>query len=93
MSLQATRWALARENVTPLEKLALVVLADCADWNFQCWPTGEALAGRVGVARNRLTTLLRRLESADLIRRKARLSERGRPIGDMFVLNVEGDGA
>lgn len=54
------------------EKLALLCLCDHANDDGQCWPSIERMTQRCGVHRATVFRILRRLESAGLIRRENR---------------------
>ena len=90
MSFSAMQWALSREKITPLEKLTLVVLADLASWDLQCWPTRAQLARRLGVGSNSVTTALRSLERAELIKQTCRPAPGARRCKTSISLLIDG---
>ena len=67
MSLDATRWAWEQKNITPLEKLLLLSLADRAGESHEAWPSWSRLMADTGAARNTIHKCLLALQEKGLI--------------------------
>lgn len=67
MSLNATRWAWAQQDLTPSEKLTLLALADRANDAGNAWPSWADIAARTGLGRSSIARSLAKLKELGLI--------------------------
>ncbi|WP_257294847.1 helix-turn-helix domain-containing protein [Endozoicomonas sp. YOMI1] len=65
------------ENLTPTQRLLLIVLASFANSEGECWPSQKRLGKLVGVSRPRVCDCLKTLEEEKLIESSFRQSETG----------------
>jgi hypothetical protein len=76
MSIPAIKWAI-EQNVTPAgAKLLLIVLADYANKENQCWPSKVQLAANCSMSKSTVCKYLRDLQQANLVSVERRLDER-----------------
>lgn len=93
MSFKATAWAIKQNYVGGLQKLVLVVLADCMNEKTgQCNPSVTTITDMAGIAKSTVKKILKELETAGLISRSLVYSnsKAGREcVGCLYGLNIE----
>ena len=91
MSHAATNWALKQRGLRPVEKLALIHLADCHNGQTgDCFPSQQMLADQCEVSRATMNRVLSSLEEAGLISRRQRVnSETKRQESTLYVLHLD----
>lgn len=72
MSAKLIGWAIRMKEVSAIEKLVLIILADRSDKQGWSYYSQETIGEKCGVTRKTVRTALQRLESAGLIRRLGR---------------------
>lgn len=92
MSHRATNWAFDQRGLKPSAKVVLLVLADCHNPEYGCFPTQAFLADACEMNRDTVNVQLALLEERGLIRRVRSIdpvSKRQRPT--RYKLAFEGD--
>lgn len=90
MSVQSITAALAVQGVTSSEKLLLIVLANYADHNMQCWPSHSRLAHDTCLSQRNILRIFASLEAKGYLTRKARYRKNVRT-SDMISIHIGGD--
>jgi hypothetical protein len=85
MSLLAMSWAL-KSNTPPTQKLILVVLADHANTEGECFPSIASLAAAVGIGRRSIARHLASMEQRGLIKRVTRTRPDGSQTSNTYRL-------
>jgi len=85
MSIRAVAWALSALCPTPLAKLVLIKLADCANEEGECWPSQARIAADCGVTRKTVNYQLKVLAEADLLRAEQRVGKHGKQANHYFL--------
>jgi biotin operon repressor len=68
MSVRAVAWAFNQDDLSPIDKLVLVAIADMAnDETGICWPSQAFLADRCGICRQRVNQALATLRDKGLV--------------------------
>lgn len=81
MSLDATRWAWAQQDLPPFEKLTLLCLANRANSLGCCWPARSLIATDTGLSRATVTRTLKALRDRELIKPAGtRPAKQGKPV-------------
>ena len=97
MSLKAMSWALHTKTliiddseieVTPTQKLILVVLGDHADIEGRCFPSHNRLSLLVGIGVQAIRKNLARLESGGLLVREIRFRPDGSQTSNSYKLQI-----
>ncbi|MCY4419831.1 MAG: helix-turn-helix domain-containing protein [Gammaproteobacteria bacterium] len=89
MSLTASEWAL-RQNLGPVPKFVLVVLADAANDQNICWPRISTVANRVGVSRRTVQRAIQYLVQRGLVTVVPRNRNDGSSSSNLYRLMVGG---
>jgi hypothetical protein len=90
VSHRAVSWALAQRGLRPATKMVLIVLADRANGQGQCWPSRETIAEEAGVVSlNTVDDHLQVLVDVGLVIKEQRKTAAGRPTSFMFTLNLD----
>lgn len=89
MSVQAITGALSIKDVSPSEKLLLIVLSNYADEEGKCWPSQSRLARDTCMSKRTIIRLFATLELKGLLSRKARFRKNARTT-DMILLTFGG---
>ena len=90
MSFDCVAWAFNIGNITPVQKLLLLTLANYADEDGKCWPSQRKLCGITGAARRTVQRGLLSLEELGLVQREKRTDNAGHQKSDVFRLALEG---
>ena len=90
MSLTASEWAL-RQDLGPVPKFVLVVLADAADDKGVCWPRISTVANKVGVSRRTVQRAIQYLVQRGLVTVVPRNRDDGSSSSNLYRLMVGGD--
>ena len=90
MSLTASEWAL-RQDLGPVPKFVLVVLADAANDQNICWPRISTVANRVGVSRRTVQRAIQYLVQRGLVTVVPRNRNDGSSSSNLYRLMVGGD--
>jgi hypothetical protein len=91
MSVQAITRALALRNVSPTEKLLLLVLANYADESFECWPSQRTLAADTCMTDRGVRKILAALEERRFIKRYEQRRKDGYRASDLIQIDFEAD--
>ena len=83
MSFEATQWAWG-QNLTPMQKLVLLSLADRAGKDAVCYPSVQRLEENTGMNRKTIMESIKALESFSLL-----TVNRGLGRGNIYTLNLE----
>ena len=86
MSVQAMAWALDVRDLSPSEKLVLIVLGNFADAAGSAWPSQKTLADMTCLTDRTIRSALASLEEKGLIVRTQRVREDGSRRSDMIAL-------
>ena len=76
MSIAVSKWAL-RQDLKPVPKFVLVVLADAANDQGICWPCVATIAGAVGVSKRTVQRAIQLLINRELITAEQRYRSDG----------------
>ena len=88
MSNAAKNWAF-RQNLKPIPKLVLVVLADAANDQGICWPSITTLAGKVGVTPRTVQRAIQLIVHRDLITVEQRYRSDGSCSSNLYRLSLD----
>ena len=86
MSIQAINAALDVHDIGPTRKWLLIVLANYANTDCQCWPSQETLAEDTELSERTIITALKELEVGGLIQREQRRDKGGHRLSDLITL-------
>ena len=86
MSIQASNAALDVHDIGPTRKWLLIVLANYANTDCQCWPSQETLAEDTELSERTIITALKELEVGGLIQREQRRDKGGHRLSDLITL-------
>lgn len=89
MSVQAITSALIIQGVRDTEKLLLIVLANYADENMQCWPSQERLAKDTCMSVRSVGRCFAGLEKVGYVERHQRRRDDGFRASDLIVLRLD----
>lgn len=92
MSVKYLAWALDLEQVDATHKMVLVVLANRANDDGECWPGQASIARQASMSESSVRRKLSALERAGYIRRDHRPGSGGGRATDMYVLDLEATG-
>lgn len=87
MSIAALNWAW-RQELPPMEKLALVAIADFADGTGSCFPGQGRLVYMTGMSQATLKRAIAAMEAAGLLSRERRTDKRGHRTSDRYQLHM-----
>ena len=87
MSIAALNWAW-RQELPPMEKLALVAIADFADGTGSCFPGQGRLVDMTGMSQATLKRAIAAMEAAGLLSRERRTDKRGHRTSDRYQLHM-----
>ena len=87
MSITAREWAL-RQELAPVHKFVLVVLADAADDQGLCWPRVSTVAEKVGVSTRTVQRAVQHLAKRKLITVEPRLRSDGSSSSNLYRLRL-----
>jgi len=85
MSNRAIDWALSQEIKSP-EKCVLLVLANRANHQFQCWPSHRDIIFQSGYGETTVKNALKRLRRKKLIRWQHRPTPKGGLSSNLYTL-------
>ena len=88
MSITAREWAL-RQELAPVHKFVLVVLADAADDQGVCWPRVSTVAEKVGVSTRTVQRAVQHLAKHKLITVEPRLRSDGSSSSNLYRLRLK----
>ena len=88
MSAKAVFWALEQRHLKPTDKLVLIVLANFANENNECWPSYQRIARDAVISRRTAIEILKRLESLGVVAFKQRRNDEGRQNSNVFKLQI-----
>ena len=88
MSIEALNWAW-RQELPPMEKLALVAIADFADGTGSCFPGQGRLVAMTGMSQATLKRSITSMEDAGLLSRERRTDKRGHRTTDRYQLHMK----
>ena len=88
MSITAREWAL-RQELAPVHKFVLVVLADAADDQGICWPRISTVAEKVGVSTRTVQRAVQHLVKHKLITVEPRLRSDGSSSSNRYRLRLK----
>jgi hypothetical protein len=89
MSIAARDWAL-RQDLKPVPKFVLVVLADAANDQGVCWPRVSTIARKVGVTSRTVQRAIQLLIRRELITAEQRYRSDGSCSSNLYRLSLEG---
>lgn len=89
MSIAARDWAL-RQDLKPVPKFVLVVLADAANDQGVCWPSVATIARKVGVSSRTVQRAIQLLIYRELITAEQRYRSDGSCSSNLYRLSLEG---
>ena len=89
MSIAARDWAL-RQDLKPVPKFVLVVLADAANDQGVCWPRVSTIARKVGVSSRTVQRAIQLLICRELITAEQRYRSDGSCSSNLYRLSLEG---
>ena len=87
MSIAALNWAW-RQKLPPMEKLALVAIADFADGTGSCFPGQGRLVDMTGMSQATLKRSIAAMETAGILSRERRTDKRGHRTSDRYQLHM-----
>ena len=87
MSFKALAWAIDQDVGNPARKLILILLADHANHEHQCFPSQKRLSKVVGISTRQVRTHLKHLEENGFICRVPRFFK-GRYTSDLYILPI-----
>ena len=92
MSMKALLWSIAQQDLTPAEKLTLIILADRynVDSN-ECWPSKSRIAKDTGLSEATLKRTINSLIDKGLISREERADSKGRKISNVYTFHIPKD--
>ena len=88
MSMQAIAAAFGVTDIGANRKFILVMLANYADSDGQCWPSQEMLGAATELTDRTVRTALKELEEKGLIARQHRCGAGGVRISDLITLLI-----
>jgi hypothetical protein len=88
MSVEAIAWAFKKQIGDSIAKLILLALADYANDDGACWPTGDTLAAKAECSRRSLYNKFEELEQRGLLRKIQRRDSEGDLASNIYILNV-----
>jgi hypothetical protein len=89
VSIAVSKWAL-RQNLKPVPKFVLVVLADAANDQGICWPCVATIAGKVGVSKRTVQRAIQLLINRELITAEQRYRSDGSCSSNRYRLLLDG---
>jgi DNA-binding transcriptional MocR family regulator len=89
VSIAARDWAL-RQDLKPVPKFVLVVLADAANAQGVCWPSVATIARKVGVSSRTVQRAIQLLTSRELITAEQRYRSDGSCSSNLKNLRIFG---
>lgn len=87
MSFQAMTWAMAQTPGNYTEKYILLIVANYANDNGQCWPSNATLARQTMCSETTVKTALRSLAAQELISITPRIQD-GQQLSNMITLHM-----
>ena len=88
MSMKAVVWALHQPDLTPSQKIVLLMLSDRHNPDMGCFPSTRKLAADCNMSTSSVFTHLSALELRGLIKRKGRARENGQQTSNEYDLNM-----
>jgi len=88
MSMKAVVWALHQPDLTPSQKIVLLMLSDRHNPDMGCFPSTKKLAADCNMSTSSVFTHLSALELRGLIKRKGRARENGQQTSNEYDLNM-----
>jgi len=89
VSITASEWAL-RQDLGPVPKFVLVVLADAANDQNVCWPRISTIAKRAGVSPRTVQRAIKYLVQRKLVTVEQRYRDDGSNSSNLYRLTLEG---
>lgn len=86
MSAQCLFWAIKHPVGDSLQKLVLIVMADIANENRQCWPSHQYIADRAECSRSTVIRCVAELEKKGLVSRQRRAGDSGLKSSNVYTL-------
>lgn len=90
MSMKAVVWALHQAELTPAQKIVLLMLSDRHNPDMGCFPSTKRLSADCNMSASSVFAHLAALEKKGLIERKGRARENGQQTSNSYHLNMEG---
>ena len=88
MSMKAVVWALHQPDLTPSQKIVLLMLSDRHNPDMGCFPSTKKLAADCNMSTSSVFAHLAALEGKGLIKRKGRARENGQQTSNEYDLNM-----
>jgi hypothetical protein len=88
MSMKAVVWALHQPDLTPSQKIVLLMLSDRHNPDMGCFPSSKKLASDCNMSVSSVFAHLAALESKGLIKRKGRARDNGQQTSNEYQLNM-----
>ncbi len=88
VSVTAINWATSVEIEHSPSKFVLVILANMANGQGECWPTHKTICAQTSLSQRCVETCIARLEAMGLIQRTARHSKNGGRAANLYTVNV-----
>jgi len=86
--MKAVVWALHQPDLTPSQKIVLLMLSDRHNPDMGCFPSTKKLAADCNMSTSSVFTHLSALELRGLIKRKGRARENGQQTSNEYDLNM-----
>lgn len=90
MSMKAVVWALHQPDLTPAQKIVLLMLADRHNPDLGCFPSSKKLSADCNMSASSVFAHLSALEAKGLIERKGRARESGQQTSNAYHLYIDG---
>ncbi len=88
MSMKAVVWALHQPDLSPAQKIVLLMLSDRHNPDMGCFPSSKKLAEDCNMSTSSVFAHLAALEGKGLIKRKGRARENGQQTSNEYYLNM-----
>ena len=88
MSMKAVVWALHQPELSPAQKIVLLMLSDRHNPDIGCFPSSKKLALDCNMSTSSVFAHLAALEGKGLIKRKGRARDNGQQTSNEYDLNM-----